>query len=93
VIFRNHLQREGYASLEEVRAEGEAKGRAVGEAEGEVQGLREAVVEVLTARGFTVAGDLRTALAGCADPAVLRSVLRQTAITSSLAEILAVLRD
>src|SRR3954470_548004 len=52
VIFRNLLQREGYASLEEVRAEGEAQGRAVGEAAGEVQALREAVVEVLTARGF-----------------------------------------
>jgi hypothetical protein len=101
VIFRNLLQREGYASLDEVRAEGEAlgraegeaKGRAMGEAEGEVQGLREAVVEVLTARGFAVAGDLRTALAGCGDPAVLRSVLRQSAIASSLAEIGAALRD
>jgi Uma2 family endonuclease len=93
VIFRNLLQREGYASLDEVRAEGEAQGRAVGEAEGEVQGLREAVTEVLTARGFAVAGDLRTALAGCGDPAVLRSVLRQSVIASSLAEIVTALRD
>ncbi|HEX4966700.1 MAG TPA: Uma2 family endonuclease [Thermoanaerobaculia bacterium] len=88
VIFRNLLQREGYASLEEVRAEGEA----VGEAKGEAQGLREAVAEVLTARGFAVAGDLRAALDGCGDLAVLRSVLRQSVITSSLAEIVAVLR-
>ncbi|MFY9822537.1 MAG: Uma2 family endonuclease [Thermoanaerobaculia bacterium] len=93
VIFRNLLQREGYANLDEVRAEGEVLGRAAGEAEGEVQGLREAVVEVLTARGFAVAGDLRTALASCGDPAVLRSVLRQSATTSSLAEIGAALRD
>ncbi len=85
VIFRNLLQREGYASLEDVRSEGEAAG--------EVQALREAVVEVLTTRGFAVADDLRTALAGSSDPAVLRSVHRQSVITSSLAEILAALRD
>jgi hypothetical protein len=84
VIFRNLLQREGYASLEEVRAEGEA--------EGEVRVLREAVVEVLTARGFAVSDDLRTALASIGDPAVLRSVLRQSVIASSVAEILAALR-
>ncbi|MEA2601237.1 MAG: hypothetical protein QOF89_2229 [Acidobacteriota bacterium] len=81
VIFRNLLQREGYASLEEVRAEGE------------VQTLREAVIDVLTARGFVVADDLRTALVGCGDPAVLRSVHRQSVIASSVAEILAALRD
>jgi len=100
VIFRNLLQREGYASLEEVRAEGEVQGRAQGRAQGEVQGraegeaqgLREAVVEVLTARGFAVSDDLRTALAGCGDSAVLRSVLRQSATTSSLDAITAVLR-
>ncbi|HSS77536.1 MAG TPA: Uma2 family endonuclease [Thermoanaerobaculia bacterium] len=79
VIFRNLLQREGYASLEDVRAEGE------------VQGLREAVTEVLTARGFAVADDLRTALAGCSDLAVLRSILRQSSTTASLAEIVAAL--
>jgi len=79
VIFRNLLQREGYASLEEVRAEGE------------VEGLREAIAEVLTARGFAVADDLRTALAGCDDLAVLRSALRQSATTSVLAKIVAAL--
>lgn len=88
VIFRNLLQREGYASLEEVRAEGEVQGRE----EGEAQGLREAVVEVLTARGFAVPDDLGTALAGCGDPVILRSVLRQSATTSVLAEIVAALR-
>ncbi|HEX4962660.1 MAG TPA: Uma2 family endonuclease [Thermoanaerobaculia bacterium] len=80
VIFRNLLQREGYASLEEVRAEGEA------------QVLRESVVEVLTARGFTVAEDLRTALAGCGDPAALRSVHRRSVTATSVAEIIATLR-
>jgi Uma2 family endonuclease len=88
VIFRNLLQREGYASLDDVRAEGEVQGRA----EGEVEGLREAVAEVLTARGFALADDLMTAIAGCSDPAVLRSALRRSATTSSLAEIVAALR-
>ncbi len=92
VIFRNLLQREGYASLEEVRAEGEVLGEAKGEAKGEAQGLREAVAEVLTTRGFAMSGDLRTALAGCGDLAVLRSVLRQSVTASSLTEIVAALR-
>jgi len=88
VIFRNLLQREGYASLEDVRAEGEVQGRA----EGEVEGLREAIVEVLAARGFAVDSDLRTALAGSGDRVVLLSVLRQAATAASPAEIVAVLR-
>ena len=58
VIFRNLLQSQGYASLDDVRAEGEIRGRE----EGEIQGLCEAVVEVLTGRGFEVGADLRTAL-------------------------------
>jgi hypothetical protein len=87
VIFRNLLQRQGYASLEDVRAEGEVLGRA----EGELQGLRRAVVAVLTGRGLAVDDDLRTALASAEDPAVLESALRQAA-TGSSAEILAALR-
>jgi len=96
VIFRNLLQREGYASLDEVRAEGEVRGRTEGEAqgraEGEVEGLREAVVEVLAARGLAVDDDLRTALADSGDRVALRSVLRQAATVASTAEILAALR-
>lgn len=87
VIFRNLLQRQGYASLDDVRAEGEVQGRA----EGEIQGLREAVVEVLTGRGFEVEDDLRTALASSADPAILRAVLRRAAVAASTAEVLAAL--
>ena len=79
VIFRNLLQRQGYASLEDVRAEGTA------------QGLRDAVVEVLMGRGLAVDDELRTALAAVADPEALRSILRRAALTSS-AEILAALR-
>lgn len=79
VIFRNLLQRQGYGSLEEVRAEGE------------IQGLRKAVNAVFAARGLTVDDELRTALARATDPAVLESALRQAAIATT-AEILAVLR-
>jgi hypothetical protein len=79
VIFRNLLQRQGYASLEDVRAEGE------------IQGLRKAVVAVVTGRGLAVDDELRTALANSEDPAVLESALRQAA-TGSSAEILAALR-
>jgi Uma2 family endonuclease len=87
VIFRNLLQRQGYASLDEIRAEGEAHGRA----EGEVQGLRKAVVTVLQSRGLTVDGDLRAALANCGDPTLLESALRQAA-TAASAGVLAILR-
>lgn len=83
VIFRNLLQRQGYASLDEVRAEGRA--------EGELQGVRRAIVTVLQSRGFAVDGDLRTALANCGDPAILESALRQAA-TASSGSILALLR-
>ena len=69
VIFRNLLQRQGYASLDEVRAEGREKG--------ELQGLRKAIVAVLAARGLAVDDDLLTTLDTCEDPEVLESSLRQ----------------
>lgn len=84
VIFRNLLQRQGYASLDDVRAEGRA--------EGEAQGLRRAVLAVLAGRGFVVEDDLRTALASTEDPEVLESVLRQATTATTPAEILAALR-
>jgi hypothetical protein len=87
VIFRNLLQRQGYTSLDDVRAEGRTEGRT----EGEIQGLRRAVTAVLAGRGLSVSGDLRAALDGCSDPAVLESALRQAA-NASPAEILATLR-
>ncbi len=79
VIFRNLLQRQGYASLEDVRAEGE------------IQGLRKAIVAVCTGRGLAVDDDLRTALAGSGDPTVLESALRKAA-SGTVPEILAALR-
>jgi len=79
VIFRNLLQRQGYASLDEVRAEGE------------IEGLRKAIVTVLLGRGLAVDDGLRTALANADDPAVLESALRQS-VAASAADILAILR-
>lgn len=95
VTFRNLLQRQGYASLDEVRAEGEALGRAEGQAqgraEGEAQGLRRAITTVLLGRGLAVGDDLRLALADCGDLAVLEAVLLQ-ATNASAADLLAILR-
>jgi Uma2 family endonuclease len=84
-IFRNLLQREGYSSLEDVRAEGEAQGEA--------QGLRDAVLEVLTARGLAVDDEIRTALGRAHDPEILRSLLRQAAVAATSDEIAATLPD
>ncbi len=83
VIFRNLLQRQGYASLDEVRAEGETQG--------EIQGLCKAVVAVLLGRGLAVGEDLRTALDQCGDPTLLEAVLGQAAAASA-ADVLAILR-
>lgn len=79
VIFRNLLQRQGYSSLEDVRAEGE------------VQGLRKAIAAVCAGRGLAVDDDLRAALAGTGDLTILESALRKAAV-GTVAEILAALQ-
>ena len=79
VTFRNLLQRQGYASLDEVRAEGE------------IQGLRKAIITILSGRGLAVDDEWQTVLANCGDPAVLEAALLQAA-TASAAEILAILQ-
>jgi hypothetical protein len=79
VIFRNLLQRQGYASLDDVRAEGEA------------QGLRRAIIAVLTGRGLAIDDELQASLTRVGDPAILESILRRAA-TAPPAEILAALR-
>jgi Uma2 family endonuclease len=97
IVFRNLLQREGYTSLDAVRAEGEAAGRVEGEAagrvQGEAEGLRTAIADVLIARGLPVGDDLGAALASANDPAVLRALLRQAATATSPSEVLAALRS
>jgi len=88
VVLRNLLQRQGYASLEAVQAEGEALGRI----EGEAQGLREAIVAVLEARGLAAGDDVRAALASIEDPAILRPLVPRAATAASMDEVLAALR-
>jgi len=81
VIFSNLLQREGYASLEEVRAEKEA------------QTLHDDILAVLTARGLAADDELRTFLARTQDPAILRSALRLAATTTTPSEIVTLFRE
>jgi hypothetical protein len=73
VVFRNLLQREGYASLDAVRAEEQ----------------RIAIVDVLAARGLPVDDDFRAILASVSDLDLLRRLLSRAATASSQAEILA----
>ncbi|HXU31603.1 MAG TPA: Uma2 family endonuclease [Thermoanaerobaculia bacterium] len=79
IIFRNLLERQGYASLDDVRAEGE------------IQALRKAIAAVLAGRGLAPGDDLRTALADSNDLAKLESVLRLATTASTADEILAAL--
>lgn len=79
VSFRNLLQRQGYESLEAVRAEGEA--------EGEAAALRAAILEVFAVRGLTVGEDDRAAIASCRDLERLRRWHRQAIIAASPAEL------
>jgi len=92
VTLRNLLQREGYESLEAVRAEGEAKGLAEGEAkglaEGEAKALREAVREILAARELEIGPAVAEALARESDPGRLRHWHRRALRVTSADEIL-----
>ena len=93
VTLRNLLQRHGFESLEAIQAAGEAQGRKEGEArgraEGELEALRRAVLDVLAARGLTIADEVRSAVASCSEPAILRQWLRQAVILDTAADLLA----
>ncbi len=95
VIFKNLLERQGYASLDDVRAEGEAQGRVEGEAHGravgEIEGLRRAIGAVLVGRGISPDEKLRASLANSSDPVKLEDALRRAATASLADEILAAL--
>jgi len=73
VVFRNLLQRQGYTSLEDVQA----------------QSLRDAIIEVLAARGFAVDDAFRTAVASEKNAENLKAFLRRAVTATSTAEILA----
>jgi hypothetical protein len=79
VSFRNLLQRHGYASLDAVRAEGEARGEAAG--------LRKAILDVFVARELTVGEDVQAMIAGCEDLALLRRWHRQAITAASPADL------
>ena len=83
VIFKNLLERQGYASLDDVRAEGQA--------EGEIEGLRKAIHAVIEGRGSALSDGLRTAIANSSDPGKLDRALRRAATASAADEILAAL--
>lgn len=55
------------------RAEGEARGRAEGEARGRAEGERDALVTVLSARGFSVDDDVQRRIDACSDVEQLKS--------------------
>jgi hypothetical protein len=81
--LQNLLARKGYAGLEAVRAEGEARGQAEGEARGKAEGLREgeakglregeargkraALQTVLATRGLALDDALRARIEACND--------------------------
>jgi hypothetical protein len=83
VSFRNLLQRNGYPSLEAVKAQGEAEG----EARGQTATLRSAILEVFAARELTVEDNVLKIISGCEDNAVLRRWLRQASTATSSAEL------
>lgn len=79
VIFKNLLERQGFASLDDVRAQGE------------IEGLRRAIGAVLAGRGLPTDEKLQTALLNESDPARLEATLRRAATASSVDEILTAL--
>jgi hypothetical protein len=79
VTLRHLLQRQGYASLEAVKAEGEA--------EGEIAALRAAILDVFAVRALTAGEDIRAMVAACSDPERLRLWHRQAITAASPSEL------
>ena len=75
VELRNLLQREGYASLDAVRAEG-----AFGEA-------RAALRRILEVRGIAIGAPQASAIEGCRDLGTLDAWQRRAIVAASAAEI------
>jgi hypothetical protein len=79
--FRNLLQRQGYESLDDVRAEGETKGAA--------GGRRAALLSVLQARGLAVSPAAQERIEGTSDVATLDAWIVRAATAMSLDAVLA----
>lgn len=82
VVFRNLLQRQGYDSLEEVRAEGRTEGKT----EGAAEALRQSILDLLVERGLAIEDDVRAKILGCSGAEVLRGWLRRAVTAASAAE-------
>lgn len=83
LTMRNLLEREGYASLDEVREEGVATGRE----QGLEQGRASAVLTVLEARGIALPEPERARILACRDARQLDDWLRRAASASHLADV------
>ncbi|MEM1179919.1 MAG: Uma2 family endonuclease [Acidobacteriota bacterium] len=87
VTLRNLLQKQGYADLDAVlaegRSEGLAEGRSEGLAEGKAQGLANSILSVLEARKVDLNGNQRTRIRSCTDPIQLEAWLRRAAVAPS----------
>ena len=68
-------------------ARGEAEGKARGEADGSMKGEAEAVLEILEARGITVAADVRMRITGCTDLDQLRTWIRRAATAEKIQDL------
>ncbi len=79
VTFRNLLERQGYRDLDEVRGEGRQ--------EGQQQALRQAILDVLQARGLLADDALRARLASVDGPEALRRHLAQAATAATASEV------
>ncbi len=95
--LHNLLQRQGYGSIGEIRAEAEAQGEARGKAEGEAEGRAKgnadgearSLLTVLIARGFVVDDATRDRIASCQDLAVLTAWIARAATATDLAQVFA----
>jgi len=81
--FRNLLQRQGYESIDAILAEGKAEG----EASGRLQALKQALFEVVAARGFQLSEQRRGQVEACTEPDLLSQWLRGAATAASATEL------
>lgn len=81
--LHNLLQRHGYDSLEQVRAEAKTEGRV----EGRLESLREALSEVMEVRGLAPADTHLRAIAECMDSERLKAWLGRAGVATSAQEV------
>ena len=82
--LQNLLQREGFESLEAVKAEGREKGRE----EGREEAMRAALRRVLARRGLTLAAHEEERIEACSDLATLERWHDEAVVAASAAEAL-----